>query len=351
MQKKIIALAVAGALVTPVAMADTVNVNIYGRIRGAVESVNGSGATTGNNQTSQTRVVNNVSVLGFKGAEDLGDGLTAVWQAEGTIAADGDKDGAINSRNTFFGLKHADWGTLLIGKNDTPYKLSRKPLVADFLEDSTAQMSAVFAKFNGGAQNFYTRQASTVQYLSPTWGGFDFKIGFAPDETKTSATNKTRVSASAQYNNDWVFATLAYETRSDATGSGDTAESAEAMTFNVGAKLFKNGSVGVGIEQFKMGDAEQQNLLFSANYKFMEKVVVGLDYAVAGDYNDTPDSGASFLSLGAQYEFSKRTSVSAYYAVINNDANAKYNFGENAIDALAVGVNPRVIGLGFTHKF
>lgn len=346
MKKQIITLALASGLIAPAVMADTVNVNVYGRIRGAVEAVNSSGAMTGNNQTNQLRVVNNVSVLGFKGVEDLGDGLLAMWQAEGTFSADGDKDGAINSRNTFFALKDS-WGTVLVGKNDTPYKLSRKPLVAEILEDSTVQMAAIFAKYNSGAQNFYTRQNSTVQYHSPSWAGFDFKIGFAPDETKTTATNKTRVSASAAYNNDMLFATIAYETRADATAT----DSASAVTINGGYKFGKNGTVGLGLEEFKVGSANQQNLLLSANYTVNEKINIGLNYAVAGEYNDVANSGASMLTLGAQYTISKRTSVVAYASSIRNDAAAKYNFSENSIDGLVVGKDPRVIGLGFTQKF
>src|SRR5258708_3543927 len=51
---------------------------VYGRLNLAAEHVevpSGAAATA-------SRVSNNRSVLGFRGAEDLGDGLKAIWQLE-----------------------------------------------------------------------------------------------------------------------------------------------------------------------------------------------------------------------------------------------------------------------------
>lgn len=355
MNKQMIVVAVVSALAASSVMADTVNVNVYGRIRGAVEGITGSGATTGNNQVKQARVVNNVSILGFKGTEDLGDGLIAMWQAEGQVYADGDTDGKLNSRNTFFALKTDSLGTLLVGKNDTPYKLSRKPLVADIFEDSTVQISAIFAKFKFAAKDssgdFYTRQKSTIQYLSPVLSGFDFKLGIAPDEVKTASSNAFRLSSSVSYNNDFAFATAALENRKAAAGVPPALDSATAWTVNGGYKIGKNGSVGAGFEKLRMGNATQRNLILSANYKFADKFVVAANAAQASDVKGVADSGARMFTIGGQYEFSKRTSVSLYASLINNESAAAYNFGENGIDKLANGKDPRVIGLGYTQKF
>ena len=95
-------------LLPALALADSVNVNVYGTLRGGVEWI-GKGANA--KGVPAWRVVDNASVLGFKGAEDLGDAWFLLWQAEGTLEADGDADGKLNSRNTFVGLK-ADWGGL-----------------------------------------------------------------------------------------------------------------------------------------------------------------------------------------------------------------------------------------------
>ena len=97
MQKKIIALAIAAAISAP-AFADTSNVTVYGVADVSYDSINTGtsgnagktgvlgAATAANIQGARSnRVSSNSSRLGVKGSEDLGDGLTAVWQIESLI--------------------------------------------------------------------------------------------------------------------------------------------------------------------------------------------------------------------------------------------------------------------------
>ena len=99
MQKKLIALAVAGLVSVP-AFAQS-NVTIYGRMDAglfnqdddaghAVTRVDSSGWTT--------------SRLGFKGAESLGNGLQALFQVETTLVNDDETGLNGPGRDTFVGL-------------------------------------------------------------------------------------------------------------------------------------------------------------------------------------------------------------------------------------------------------
>lgn len=81
--------------------------------------------------------------LGIRGSEDLGMGLKAIYQIELSIPiADTDRQfangdpGRIGMRNSYVGLA-SDWGTLLVGRHDTPTKMStgRLDLFADTLAD------------------------------------------------------------------------------------------------------------------------------------------------------------------------------------------------------------------------
>ena len=89
MNKKLIAAALAGAFVAPVAMAD---VQIYGFISAGVEHAKATGAA-GNvadkdQYEGRMRIANENSRIGFKGSEDLGNGLKAHWQVEQAINVD-----------------------------------------------------------------------------------------------------------------------------------------------------------------------------------------------------------------------------------------------------------------------
>ena len=94
MQKKIIALAIAAAISAP-AFADNANVTVYGKAFLNVESVSNDKATTAQNAT---RVQTNASRLGFKGKEDLGDGLTGWYQYEVQLDADGNSSNGTSLR-------------------------------------------------------------------------------------------------------------------------------------------------------------------------------------------------------------------------------------------------------------
>src|SRR5437899_5290486 len=82
------ALAVAGAFGVPAAA--VAQVEIYGRANLFVDSYSATGSSVGaaNDFKSRTRVNDQGSRLGFRGREDLGRGLRAVYQFESGLNAD-----------------------------------------------------------------------------------------------------------------------------------------------------------------------------------------------------------------------------------------------------------------------
>ena len=102
MNKKLVALAVAGILAAPLAQAQTANVTLYGRVNLDIEFVNGSiyntqvvqpatcnkATNTGGCITTnpwQYRLATNSSRFGLRGTESLGGGLNAIFQVESSI--------------------------------------------------------------------------------------------------------------------------------------------------------------------------------------------------------------------------------------------------------------------------
>ena len=82
MNKKLLALAVAAALAPAAAMADSGNVTIYGSLHMSVDSLKGNSSLDGTSNESEMNISSNSSYIGFKGNEDLGNGLKAIWQME-----------------------------------------------------------------------------------------------------------------------------------------------------------------------------------------------------------------------------------------------------------------------------
>ena len=113
MKKSLIALAVAGAVAAPAAFAATSNVDIYGIFGASVDIIDRDNASEDEFKVSST-----ASRIGFKGAEDLGGGLSAIWQVETGLDIDGQNTtpNGWGTRNTFVGLSSKTLGTVRIGR-------------------------------------------------------------------------------------------------------------------------------------------------------------------------------------------------------------------------------------------
>ena len=114
--------------------------------------------------------------LGVKGSEELGGGLKAIYQIELGINPTDTNNNLINNadtismRNTFVGLA-GGWGTALMGRHDTPLKISTGKL--DFFADTLADMNGTV-----GFQDL--RADNAVAYISPSLSGFTLAAAIVP---------------------------------------------------------------------------------------------------------------------------------------------------------------------------
>lgn len=113
MKQKIMVLALLG-----VPMFVSADVTLYGHIKGGLAVENIKRESLGeeiykNDSKTNTVVQDYASRIGFKGEEDLGNGLKTIWQSEQFVSLGGNRKGW-STRETFIGLK-GDAGTVKIG--------------------------------------------------------------------------------------------------------------------------------------------------------------------------------------------------------------------------------------------
>ncbi|MEO8332520.1 MAG: porin [Gallionella sp.] len=349
MQKRLIVVALTAAITLPVsAWADNANFSFYGKINVDVESVKSDKvATPATTATSLNRLQSNASRFGFKGSEDLGDGLQAVYQFEAQIDSVNDKNAKTpfnGVRNSQIGLK-GDYGTVFAGNWDTPYKTVHNKIE---LFDNTTVFSAInLVGMTGNGKNYNTRQNNVIQYWTPNLSGFTGQISYALDSAKTATVNKTAMSLSGAYENDMLYAGLGYESRADQT----TTTKSDSATRLVGAFKFPDGQVGLMIERMSVANtltttASQSNMELAGSYKIGSSNL-GASFAKNGNYNGVTNTGAKQLSLRYGYNFSKRTELYGAYTSLSNDTGANYGFYTGS----ATGSKQTGLGLGMIHSF
>jgi len=111
----ILAAAVASLMVVGTAQADT---TMYGKARIFLELGTEKAAPGGVDDRIQ--VSSYSSRIGWKGSEDLGNGMSAVYQFEVAYAADGDNTAAPFSTRVGYGGIKGDFGQIAIGQQWTP---------------------------------------------------------------------------------------------------------------------------------------------------------------------------------------------------------------------------------------
>lgn len=425
MNKKLIALAIAGAFAAPVAMADNSSVVIYGDMAVSADSVDGgsynpvsTGPNTGpvllkgvspptpnpayqNSAQRRGRISSNNSFIGFKGSEDLGNGLNAVWQIENAVALDGQNindngasplgngaypiiSGVQSRRNTFAGLSSKGWGTVTFGVQDSPVKTSTGPL-DPFGQHTLADYRSLWGTIIGangvsGATINVSNVASlrvenSVLYTSPNLSGFTIKaMGAAKNEsgnyngTGSGATGHY-YSVGSNYANGPLFATLAYEDNRSATGTSDF----NFKNWRTGVGFnFSGLKVGLAYERIKGDGRVPAGAVSSINrdawyvpisYQ-MGSNTFKLAYTKAGKSNQKNSTGtdmsgsdsANQWSLGVNHAMSKRTSVYALYTQVRNDSNGYYSLGGGGSGIQAVapgsyGSDPRAVSVGMITSF
>lgn len=382
MQKKLIALALASLAGSAFAQS---NVTIYGVADASFDIAKAGGATTsGNDRGSFTRVNSNSSHIGFKGVEDLGNGLKAVFQFENSVNFDAGGWGS--TRDTFVGLA-GNWGTLVAGNLTGPTRALGYAFDLNAGATGPGANSSLIGKPVGGSGSgvLDTRLSNTVAYISPTFSGFTAIAGYMSGENKTldSATDATKANLKAfdlglNYNNGPIAVGLAYAyvdagtndaftgtVNSTSTGNGGALNHwantrlAGSYTFNGGHKivaLWDHADVNLADS-----DKAKRNT-WGLGGKFMVTTNGGLivQYYQAQklklNSDSVDNSGAKLYEIGYEHSLSKRTMLKASYSQIKNQSAANYDFNVGSVGgfsdaAAAPGADPQVISVGVRHSF
>lgn len=350
MQKKIIALAVAG-LASTAAFAQS-NVTLYGIADASVSATSLLGATSGQTGFKVNSGALSTSRIGFKGVEDLGNGLKALFTLEYGLAIDdntGVGTGAAAARQQFVGLT-GGFGTVVAGRLQTTGL--DFTLAGSALGGSTA-LGAVNVAGNGNLLNLVnaaSRANNAVAYISPTMYGLTFAYNHArlsEDANTTGTTDGTANLFSVSYDNGPITAGAVYaRTSRPDTFTGTPVRNTDDNDKEWGIRAgydFKVAKLQAAYQQGKQssdnaldgnGNAvriggKDSKWVVSATVPVGAKVALIAEYArlkINSDIENgvNPKNNVQAATLAATYALSKRTTAYAGFVAkrTDNDTNS-----------------------------
>lgn len=381
-RNKILSAAVAVALTAPLhAAADNVNVNVYGKFDLSYDLVNTGRAANGTAGTTIGRVSSNASRIGLKGSEDLGDGLSAIWQVESQLYVGDATTATLGTRNTFLGVKGDSYGTVIAGRHDTPYRLSTRRL--DVFPDGVADNRNIFGGVAGtsAVASFDGRQNQVVAYISPKVGGFTGAVGHVnlnPSLTVdtvgnlATTTKQNAWSLAGWYDTDGFYGSIAHEAHNLAVngGAAGTAGVGSATAVAVSEKATRVG-FGYTQELFNVNAVYEKSndnygvakankfghsaIYVSGKFNLPGNNAIKAALAKQGNVAGIANTGVKQYSLGFDHNLSKRTTAYALYSKISNGTAAGYGLSSNgtagASSIVGTGASPSVIAIGVAHTF
>lgn len=369
MQKKLIALAVAGLMSAP-AFAQS-NVTIYGVVDfgyvwtgdSAIPGVDSRQGIDGGNSAGNR--------IGFKGTEDLGNGLKASFVYETGVQGDyNHSDGLFNGNNrqAYVALS-GNFGTVALGRQYAP----QHSLLAGNIDPFGFGKGTVAA-----INNVYTGPArldNLAAYVSPNWGGFSFVAGYTNNAIGNETVQNgfgTGPDARAwalypTYKNGPVFVGLnvhQIHLNADSDFSIKTWDLGGTYDFGVvklgavygvtddEAGLFTGaGGLAAKVKQWALTAAVPVGSAGKIQASFVRRKN-DFDAAIS-------DAKVTQWGIGYEHALSKRTAVYTAYSDINNKGSADWDdggFGAGYIGTaqggnVAGGNYQRGLTVGLRHSF
>lgn len=341
MQKKLIALAVAGLMSAP-AFAQS-NVTVYG--------VADAYMAFGSNDKNDMQAINSGGLsgsrLGFKGSEDLGNGLKAVFTYEQGFDITDGGGFAGDARQSFVGLS-GGFGTVSLGRQYAP----GYDFISDAFGSSSILSPQAILSGNSGMSidaGGDSRWNSSVAY-NGAFSGLTVRAIYAMGGTEVAVNDVSgddRYALGAKYANGPLGITAAYQVIQSATaGADDNDEWTLGASYNFGMMtLSANYQDAKSIRNVKGNDADLWQVGVVVPVGAVGNVHVGY-----GEIDmDVGNAKAQSYSIAYTHALSKRTTAYVGYNGTDNDNGLAYGVVPGATGV--TGETSNVVAVGMRHTF
>lgn len=309
---------------------------------------------------TSTRVTSGMATQsrwGFRGTEDLGDGLSAFFVIEGGIHADvgtSTQNNTLFGRTTIVGLK-GNFGAVSLGLQDTPL-FTTLNVVVDPLRNGIARSNNLMNPTGFRAGN-------SILYRSNVIDGFSGDLMYVAGEVAGDAQAARAIGGSFGYSKGPLTARLAYHNRNNDTAIVKGTENAKntllGANYDFGpVKGFFGYEINKGLNSASLNNTaatfgglkptastDSTDLLLGASVPMGASTIVA-SYVRLND-KTAFNQDAQQYALAYMYAFSKRTDIYTSYAIIRNHNGAAYTEGNSE----EPGTGDKQFTVGLRHRF
>jgi predicted porin len=373
-------------------------VEIYGRANLGIDYYSAQGATNGfNDLAGRVRIFDGSSRVGFRGTEDLGSGLRAIFQIETGVNIDNGSNtgqgGQANassgfwaSRDSFVGLD-SNFGRVTFGRQSIYWANGvNAQFAANYINTEipwTNGTNLGRISLQGAA---VARVSNTLQYTTPTFAGMNLTASYSPSAEAVQGSGlgvhtNGRVAGLTfrgtwgpiYVQGDWANVNLnetVNATGGLTQGKGDAYKVGASWGYMPGARIGAiwvmtdvNNANGLVNGVAANDDVHQSGWTINWEHTF-GNVQVMAQYGWTGDMSgcslagsNCANSSSDGFMVGARYFLSKRTWVYLTYNQVSNDSNQYADYTGGAITSAnptipnLLGADPKVFALGLFHAF
>ena len=338
MDKKLLSTAIAGALAGTLAVGANAGTTIFGHLDESIRAFDVDGGSDDINLVCTTCSV------GFKGSEDLGNGLKVKFKLDFQFDTNnrngGGFSGSITDRDQWLGLA-GNFGEVKFGTISSGYKSTGAMI--DPLYRTVVQARSVGLQSNmhtGAGEEGQGRMTNHVRYDSPSMNGFKVIVDYVFDSTESDGENNNPYGLTGLYKNGPALVFASYVTNDnggedDAWKVGGSYSFGDAKVFAqyendgglISSKSISGTNATSGLDIWHIGGTYTMgnNMLYLAYGQ-------GDDSDTNGVTNNTSYDA---WTLAGTHSFSKRTMLYAGYNNIDRDASGETD----------------TFALGIKHKF
>jgi predicted porin len=315
------------------------NVTVYGVMDAAI-AVEDTDAPGEDRRTVVNSGNQSSSRIGFRGTEDLGNGMKALFNIEAGVALDtGAADSALFGRRAVVGLQ-GDFGTVTVGREYSP--IAAVAAATDIL--GQGMFGSNLSAF---ATNRLTRRlANSVNYKSNAMSGFTVNAAYSAGERSTEPSADL-MGVSLEYKTGGLYLGAGYHVY-ERLATGDDKEMAFGAGYTMGAFEIKGN--------YLEADLTGANNAYK-NSNLGVSYTTGANKFFLNFQQQKIESGAkgNTVSLAYTYALSKRTNIYSTYAQLRNNGRGVFGINSSSTNvtppATALGADPSVFTVGVRHSF